>query len=174
MFVQSEFGFSKRSYHCKHGAAAVAPVAAAVVVDAWSLDKAAFFIVHSDLSLCSSLFVIPRKRALFPMHDFFFSFSVRLRANIRSFKSRTHAERVPRTSGSSSAAVLDHRSSGDGCSIQIPIAKRGVSLSLSLCAVLLLLHLDDRPQIPHRPIDRPTAQTHTHTRTLSSGSKLSC
>ena len=123
MFAQSEFGFSKRSYHCKHGAAAVA--AAAVVVVPLRL------IAHSDLSLYSSLFH-EKERSFRCTTSLFRSAPCQYSRVLSSFTAR----RVPRTSGSSSTAVSDGPPQ-QRCSIQIPIAKRGVSLSLSLsCATL--------------------------------------
>ena len=129
----------------------------------------------SALSLTRiSLYILRYSTKRSDLSDARLLFFVRLRANILGFCLHSpHAEyHEPR-------GVLlrwyrtrtDHRSSDAASKFRLPNA---ACLSLSLCAVLLLLHLDDRPQIPHRPIDRPTAQTHTHTRTLSSGSKLSC
>ena len=155
MFAQSEFGSSKRSYHCKHGAAAVVAVVP---------RHRRGHLRYRSLGSLFILFVIPRKRERSCLSDarlipLFFR-SLRLRANIRSFKSRTHAERdyyhEPRR------GVLLY---GIGpppqqrCSIQIPIAKRGVSP----CAVLFSL---SNSNTAHRGIDRPPKHS-GHTLALS-------
>ena len=89
VFAQSEFGFSERSYHCKHGAFPAAAVALAFQ----SRLPLASVIARSDLSLYALRYSTKRSDDLASLSDArLHLFSVHsLRANIRSFKSRAHA-----------------------------------------------------------------------------------
>ena len=119
-----------------------------------------------------TLFVIPRKGAiwlLFRCTTSPLSLSLlsvhSLRANIRSFKSRTHAALHHRGStgkeprGGSYWTTAAAAPTNGCCSIQIPIAKRGVTLSLSLSSA----QVPTPPRIPHRWIGRRRPPKHSHT-----------
>ena len=160
MFAQSEFGFSKRSYHCKHGAAAVV-----AVVPRHRRGR----LRYRSLGSLFILFVIPRKRerSCLSMHDLFLFFSVH--SGFVPIFVLSKAALTPRTetittnlAGEFSSTVLDHhrRSSDAASKFRLPNA---ACLPLSLVQFSLPLQLEYRT-----PRDRPTAQTQrTHTRTLS-------